>query len=264
MKKFLLTALFAVLSMTLVLTLASCETGPAVETTSLISTTAAPVTTAAPETTAHVHSYTNEVTPPTCTEKGYTTYTCSCGDKYVDDYTDALGHSFGEWVTTKAATCTAKGTETRTCSRCNTIETRETAISAHQYVDTVTAPTKTEKGHTTHACAVCGNNYVDSYTNPTGSTGLAYETSPDVLEAIQGNESIFIRPVRPLGPGQQNDEFPEFFQLEALGKDNSFDPVFFQKTDQGPELLAQLKKDLFFPGQLAADYAQGQFLPVLE
>ena len=28
----------------------------------------------------HIHSYTKVVTEPTCTEIGYTTYTCSCGD----------------------------------------------------------------------------------------------------------------------------------------------------------------------------------------
>jgi hypothetical protein len=172
---------------TLVLTLASCETGTPDETTSLISTTVTPVTTApAPETTAHVHSYTPVVTAPTCTEKGYTTYTCACGDKYVDNYTDALGHSFGEWVTTKAATCTATGTETRTCTRCNATETRDIAISAHQYVETVTAPTKTAPGYTTHTCAVCGKSFVDSHTNPTGSTGLAYETNADGSITITG------------------------------------------------------------------------------
>ena len=37
---------------------------------------------------AHTHSYTETVTPPTCKEQGYTTYTCSCGDSYVDNYTD--------------------------------------------------------------------------------------------------------------------------------------------------------------------------------
>ena len=37
---------------------------------------------------AHTHSYTETVTPPTCKDKGYTTYTCSCGDSYVDNYTE--------------------------------------------------------------------------------------------------------------------------------------------------------------------------------
>ena len=34
------------------------------------------------------HTYTSEVTPPTSTEMGYTTYTCKCGDSYVSDFTD--------------------------------------------------------------------------------------------------------------------------------------------------------------------------------
>ncbi len=45
-------------------------------------------------TEAHVHSYTAKVTEATCTEKGYTTYTCACGEHYKADYVDALGHSY--------------------------------------------------------------------------------------------------------------------------------------------------------------------------
>lgn len=41
------------------------------------------------------HSYVAVVTPPTVTEQGYTTYTCSvCRDSYVSDYTDALGETY--------------------------------------------------------------------------------------------------------------------------------------------------------------------------
>ena len=43
----------------------------------------------------HEHEYTTEVTAPTCTERGYTTYTCDCGETYVDDYVNAAGHSYG-------------------------------------------------------------------------------------------------------------------------------------------------------------------------
>lgn len=41
------------------------------------------------------HSYRATVTPPTCTERGYTTYRCVCGDGYVDAYLPALGHDWG-------------------------------------------------------------------------------------------------------------------------------------------------------------------------
>ena len=42
---------------------------------------------------AHTHSYTKKVTAPTCTEQGYTTYTCSCGFSYNDDYQPATNHA---------------------------------------------------------------------------------------------------------------------------------------------------------------------------
>ena len=42
----------------------------------------------------HVHSYTKKVTKSTCTAKGYTTYTCVCGDTYKANYTNALGHTY--------------------------------------------------------------------------------------------------------------------------------------------------------------------------
>ena len=50
---------------------------------------------------AHTHSYEAAVTVPTCTEGGYTTYTCECGDSYVADETEALGHDFVEGTCTR-------------------------------------------------------------------------------------------------------------------------------------------------------------------
>ena len=63
------------------------------------------------------HQYEAVVTAPTCTEGGYTTYTCSvCGDSYVDDHTDALGHDFQ--VTVVEAQEGAEGYTQHTCLRC--------------------------------------------------------------------------------------------------------------------------------------------------
>ena len=46
------------------------------------------------EVVAHEHNYVAEVTDPTCTEAGYTTYTCSvCDGSYVEDGEEALGHT---------------------------------------------------------------------------------------------------------------------------------------------------------------------------
>ena len=73
--------------------------------------------------TAHEHSYTAVVTPPTCTEKGYTTHTCACGDSYVDTYVDALGHAWDNGKVTKEPTATETGIRTYTCTRCSATKT---------------------------------------------------------------------------------------------------------------------------------------------
>ena len=118
---------------------------------------------------AHEHSYTAVVTPPTCTEKGYTTHTCSCGDSYVDTYVDALGHSWDNGKVTKEPTETETGVKTFTCTRCGEMktETIPKLTHEHSYKAVVTAPTCTEKGYTTHTCA-CGDSYVDTYVDALG------------------------------------------------------------------------------------------------
>ncbi len=59
----------------------------------------------------HEHNYIQTVTAPTCTEQGFTTYTCECGESYVDSQRSATGH---RW---KGAT----GTEAQICLVCDTV-----------------------------------------------------------------------------------------------------------------------------------------------
>ena len=56
--------------------------------------------TSKPSTPSHTHSYSKKVTAATCTKKGYTTYTCSCGDTYKDKYTNP-SHTYSQYICTK-------------------------------------------------------------------------------------------------------------------------------------------------------------------
>ena len=70
------------------------------------------------------HVYESDVIPPTCTEAGYTKYTCSkCGHVYTENETPATGHSWGAWEETVAPQQTVAGTKERKCENCNEIET---------------------------------------------------------------------------------------------------------------------------------------------
>ena len=110
----------------------------------------------------HSHQYKQTVTNPTCTEQGFTTYTCSCGYSTTDDYVDALGHDYAEDVV--EPTCTEGGYTTFTCSRCaDTYVGAETEATGHHHEAVVTPPTCLEDGYTTYTC-VCGDTYIGDET----------------------------------------------------------------------------------------------------
>ncbi len=69
----------------------------------------------------HEHEYTAVVTGPTCTDGGYTAYTCECGDTYTADETAALGHDWDDGVVTAQPTIDKEGVKTFTCTRCGEI-----------------------------------------------------------------------------------------------------------------------------------------------
>ena len=122
------------------------------------------------------HSHTAKVTAPTCTEKGYTTYTCSCGDSYKDNYVDSLGHTPDASVEENRveATCSAPGSYDTVCY-CAVCEEELSRVSntipkkPHNYTHTVVAPGCNTQGYTEHKCQ-CGDSYKDTYTDATGHT----------------------------------------------------------------------------------------------
>ena len=82
----------------------------------------------------HVHRHNTVVTPPTCTEDGYTTYICSCGDTFTADPVVTSGHDWSDW-TTVDATCTEDGSKSRACRASNCDETEQETIPAGHKVE---------------------------------------------------------------------------------------------------------------------------------
>ena len=84
------------------------------------------------------HDYDATVTPPTCTERGYTKHICSrCSISYTDEYDEASGHVFGEWYNFRTPTASAEGIRQHVCEKCDTIETAiiELSEEGQQFID---------------------------------------------------------------------------------------------------------------------------------
>lgn len=139
----------------------------------------------------HDHSYTKTVTPPTCTEDGYTTYTCLCGTSYKADYVAALGHDFGEWKQTTAPTCQQEGELTRSCSHCTATESSKIEKIDHQYIKTVTPATCTEDGYTTYTCHMCNDSYKAEVTKATGHKDGEWKVTKPASYTEEGEKSLF-------------------------------------------------------------------------
>ena len=130
---------------------------------------------------------------PTCTDKGYTTYTCSrCGDHYDADFEEALGHDYAEVVT--EPTCTEAGYSTFTCTRCGDSYVVEGAPAlghdrpATGVEENRVEPTCTEAGSTQEVfyCTRCGAE-LERNTYPIAPLGHDWDdgvaTAPTCTEA---------------------------------------------------------------------------------
>ena len=113
------------------------------------------------------HSYVAEVIAPTCTQDGYTVFTCSvCGDTYTSEYKAALGHEPFE-IKATAPTCQVEGkTAGSQCARCHLIlkEQEPIAVLPHEYDGgkITTAPTCITKGVKTFTCRNCDASYTEA------------------------------------------------------------------------------------------------------
>ena len=141
--------------------------------------------------TAHEHSYTAVVTAPTCTEKGYTTHTCACGDSYVDTYVDALGHAWDGGTVTKQPTATETGVRTYTCTRCH--ETKTETIPATGSVDVTEMFTDVTKNWAYPGIQYCVTHGImggmgDGTFAPTGTTTRAQIVQ--ILYNLEGTPAV--------------------------------------------------------------------------
>ena len=106
------------------------------------------------------HTWQKKTTLPTCTKGGYTNHFCTkCSASYKDNYTNALGHDWGEWTVTTPMTCATDGIETRICKRDASHAENRTIKATGQHTEVIDGgkpASCTENGLTDgRHCSVC-------------------------------------------------------------------------------------------------------------
>ncbi len=119
------------------------------------------------EQSEHEHNYTTQIVDPTCTEQGYTIYTCECGETYNADNVDALGHSFTDYkvvgvsATDKTLTIMVANCDRTGCSKTDSKTLKmEADIPSDEHlhsflVNHIMPATCTEDGYSYSVCS-CG------------------------------------------------------------------------------------------------------------
>ena len=123
---------------------------------------------------------------------------CSYCNQVIIEQTivGALGHKFVTYVPDGNATTESDGTKTAHCDNngCNETDTiadvgsKLPADHTHSYTDTVTAPTCTEQGYTTHSCT-CGHSYTDTFTNATDHKFVTYVSDGNATTEADGTKT---------------------------------------------------------------------------
>ena len=218
----------------------------------------------------HEHNYESAVTPPTCTEDGYTTYTCACGNSYVGDTVTAPGHTYVdgkcecgaddpnytpphvhsyEWVEEKASTCKEEGIAPHYhCDGCGKnfnpnygeMETISIPKAEHEYGSLYWGKSANffEDGNIEYyQCSEC-EKYFDKEYNEV-ETPVIPKYSTNISICVNGTPTVLVL-------GEHNDSFIEW-SLEGLSVTKD-DVITLCQTDATDKVY-----DYFAEGNVGTD-----------
>jgi len=130
----------------------------------------------------HIHSYSGKVTDPKCTEKGYTTFSCTCGDTYQGEFVEATGHSYH--AETVVASCSENGYVTYSCKACShTYSEKKGDATGHSWGSwkVTKEATVSSEGAEQRICTNCGQKESRSIEKLPLETSPKYETFSGVI-----------------------------------------------------------------------------------
>lgn len=128
------------------------------------------------------HTYTEKLVAATCSDGGYTEYTCHCGFSYKSDITSAKGHDFLKSVT--KPDCDSVGYTSYTCKTCSYFCKQDYVDPlGHALSGKMTEPDCENYGYTVYSCGLCDFSYTSDHTEPLGHVLEEVKTAPTCTDS---------------------------------------------------------------------------------
>ena len=145
------------------------------------------------------HSHVSTVVEPTCEDKGYTKYECACGDSYMEDFVDELGHDLQDATCTEPATCRREG--------CGYTEGK---ALGHEYGEweVVKEATETEEGEKVKTCERCGDEVSETIPVVEPEESQPEESQPEESQPEESQPEVESQPAEESAPesGEESGE----------------------------------------------------------
>ena len=192
--------------------------------------------------TPHVHELKkNQTVSPTCTNWGYTLYSCSCGKTDTKDFKDPLGHNYGA-ETVVPLTCEQDGYTERTCTRCKDVDKQNLqAAPGHDYkfVKTHTGSC-VDDAYDEYVCSRCDDIRKDNLKTASGHDFDEWTVTVPAGNATHGKEErtcgtcnkVETRVILPLDQGAitqsvRADKEWTSYEIRIFWKDNQETDVYY-------------------------------------
>ena len=187
---------------------------------------------------SHTHDYSAVVTAPTCTEVGYTTYTCvECGNTKTENYVNALGHEYG-----KAVFVSREEGHRFECVKCAAV-----SIESCSFECTVLQePTFEAHGIRQYICTVCGGSYEEQYVQRIAgadriATALAVATELKDALGVEKFDNIIIAAG---GTSKDKNKFADALSGSYLASAKKAPILLYTSGDLAEDNLEFIKSNL--------------------
>ena len=211
--------------------------------------------TTVPPVSGHQHEFElTSVEAPTCEIPGYSVYTCACGEVEMRDPVAAIGHSYG--LGQKVVSCTEEGYTEYTCMNCGEKDRQNITdpLGHDNYLVERQEHSCTQDGYELYRCRRCNEETKENEIIATGHTDFTWiQLMPPGVDE-PGEE--FRRCTTCMEEETRPCQLKVTSKQELQGQEEMKGYIIFVGTETSPKALRYIVNDYSFSPDLFVSYSE--------